>query len=240
MFNGDYDAFKRAVMMSYKTSLCKSVIYGSDGSKISYDGAACLEYLNTYSHVYMFLIRTETKDIYDENGKYVDTVPLSDTEKAAKLEKINQIRAYINPESDSDVEMSPALFKSEAVAHDEFNKDMQTLGYYFNKNAAYTQGFALEWYSSLPEAAYEMKVGEYREVSCDLGVWFIYKDAISPDAYTDSALEDCFVDFYSDAAIYTFAKTLSTLSSDASFTDVFDELDLINLPYTTYFTPSFS
>ncbi len=236
----DFDDFKVATKMSYKTLMSKNAIYGSNGTAVMTDTALCDEYLNTYSHVYMFLIRT-TKDVYDENNVYVGTVDLEGEELSKKEEKISEIDGYIDAiKNGGDIEMSPALFKSEALSNDEFNKDMQAYGYYFNKNAMYTQGFEKEWYPELLDASYEMQIGEYRRVEVDLGVWFIYKEAVVKEAYKTSALEDCFKDFYSDASAYGFLKSVSELSEFVVFTDKFGNIDPISIPYSSMFSASFS
>ena len=246
----DYNSFKTAAAMSYKAAKAKRAIYGADGANIKGESELCEEYLSSYTHVYMFLVRTETKDVYDDNGKYVGTSSLTDPEKQQKQAEIEKIREYIS--ATGDIEMSPALFKQEAKRLDEFNKDMQTYGYYFHPNAPYTKGILGSYdaevlamakelkISELLDMSYEMQIGDYSELSTDSGVWFVYKEEVVSGAYSISALEDCFFEFYNDAATYSYLKTLVQLSADAEFGEVFEQIDLISIPLMQWQSPVFS
>ena len=246
----DFNSFKVAAMMSYKTAAAKAAIYGTEGKNIASESALCEEYLATYTHVYMFFIGTKNKDVYDENGNYVDTLPLSSTEKAERLAEIEAIRGYIS--ATGEITMSPALFKSEGARLDDFNKNMHTNGYYFNPASPYTTGITGKnggefadvaeelRISALLDMAYEMKVGEYGELVVDSGVWFIYTEDVLPGAYTLSALEDCFYDFYNDAATYSYLKTLAELSVDVQFSEIFEKIDLVNISKMGWNSPSFN
>jgi ATP-dependent helicase/DNAse subunit B len=44
-----------------------------------------------------------------------------------------------------------------------------------------------------------------------------------------------FSDFYSDAAEYLYSDILNTLKSDVYFSDSFDEIDILEIPYLEEF-----
>jgi len=237
----DFEDFKVGVMMIYKLVRANVAIYGTGGSNISKDTELCEKFLSEYTHVRAFFIRTETKDIYDENGKFVETVDLTAQEREEKLSRAEEVRGYISAiESGEGIIMSPQLFKSLATSYDDFNKDLQEHGYYFYKKSDSTKYFSEYWYPELVEHSYEMSIGEYSEISVKDGIWFIYKEEVGSGAYLLSSLKLFFEDFYSLAASYSLDVSLVELSKDVIITEKINSIDFISIPYTSQYRPSFS
>ena len=236
----DYNSFKNAAKILYKASAARNVLYGENGKGVATDSALCEQYLSGYSHVYMMLIRTETKDEFDENGHYVDTFELTAEEKATRAGYIAEVESYISALGNGgDVQMSPALFKTLSDKYDDFNVNMHTHGYYFHPNASYTRGFVENLYPEVVNTAYSMKVGEYKRVNTDIGVWFIYKAEVQTGAYAISAVADCFDDFYDDAATYSFDIVLTELGKGVNFTEKYSVIDPVVIPYNYAYVPKF-
>ena len=236
----DYNTIKKAAKILYKASAARDVIYGDDGKNVAKDQQICEEYLSKYTHVYLILIRTETKYVTDEEGKYPDTVPLSDTEKAERSRRIEEISSYITAlQEGGDVQMSPELFKHFIAEYDDFDETLAEHGYYFHPNSQDTAIFAENLYPQIIETAYSTDIGGYSKVSTDIGVWFIYRAEVEASAYTLSSLSNCFADFYSDAATYSFDIVLSELGKDVTFTEKYSSINPISVPYNYMYVPKF-
>ena len=118
------------------------------------------------------------------------------------------IRKYL-PESDGDPNM-----------HD--------VGYYFHPKAEKTVEFA----SAFPEVVKEslsMELYDYSYVDCSVGVCFIYKWENVSGAYKSND-NVFFSDFYQDASLYHFEKSLNLLSDEVTFGEKFDKIDIIKIP----------
>ena len=60
---------------------------------------------------------------------------------------------------------------------------------------------------------------------------FMYKSEVARGAFADADLYDFFTDFYSDAADYVHAKTLSALAPDVKVKDLFYEINVASIPH---------
>ena len=134
-----YDSFSKAVTMLYKAEMASSAIYGSEGENLMGFSSLCEEFLGTYSHVKLLIIRTENELVVDEDGQFVinngiyETRPLSDTEKAERAESIEAIRASIVAYNNgTDAQMTPEYFNSMLTKYD--NEKIDFLDFYKQKN----------------------------------------------------------------------------------------------------------
>lgn len=234
----DYDSFVEAAELLYKANRAFTVIYGSDGSRISSDPAACEEYLSEYSHVKLLFVRTEDKLTTDVNGDEV-IVPFDEEEKAERNRRLAEIRAALDAlENDADGQMTPESFEHYLDEYGEGDSSMDAIGYYFHKNASATKEMAEE-FPELVEQALSMEKGSYAEVEVSIGVCFIYKYDVTAGAYASDALEIWFSDFYSHAAVNMYIKSINALTPDAQIKEKFDELDALSIPRNTVFVPKF-
>lgn len=241
-----YSSFYDACVMLYKANAAKSVIYGTSGSAIAEYPELASRYLSEYSHVKLLFIRTETDFKVDEDGNritgndgYYETRELTAEEKAERQAVINEIRGYIAAIGTDEDEMSPELFDYYLSHYDGGDADMHGEGYYFHKNAEFTAGFANTVSSDVVTRALAMSVGSFAEVKVDFGVCFIYKYEVTAGAYSSSRVEDCFTDFYSDAATALFEESLAAYTPDVVFNDRFYDIDIITLPYNYIYLPQF-
>ena len=239
-FGFDYDAFKEANVLIYKSNMAKEIIYGTNGENMKNFPDVCNHYLNSqYSHVHLIFIRTENTFVIDENGNRVvgedgfdEVRPLTDEEKAKRQEAISYLdKMILNKENDADIQISPELFANYQSKYDEGDSTKYADGYYFGKNSDYAKEFSAA-YRQVVEAALNMSVGDYKKVSTDVGVCYIYKDFIESGAYA-TANSDFFTDFYKDGANFVFSESLVTLSQNAKTTERFDKIDFALLPYNS-------
>ena len=239
-FGFDYDTVKKAAKILYKAASARDIVYGADGKGVKNDPQLCEKYLEEYTHVYIILIRTETKYLVDENGKYLDTVPLSESEKAERSSRIEEISSYISAlDEGGDVQMSPALFKDFISKYDDFDKTLGEHGYYFHPSSRDTALFEENLYPEIVKTAYSTDIGDYAMITTDIGVWFIHRAEVQAAAYTISSLSNCFADFYSDAATYSFDIVLSELGKDVVFTEKYSLIDPVSVPYNYMYVPKF-
>ena len=242
----DYDSLEDAITMLYKANVAKNMIYGADGSNLKNFPDLANEYLAEYTHVKLLFIRTETTFVLDAGGNRIvgddgndETRLLTDAEKAERQKLISDIRGYIEAEKNGgDIQMGEEMFNFYLENNDEGDKDMHADGYYFHKNSAFTAEFS-EAFKNIVDKSYEMEMNSYGEVNVDFGVCFIYKCEPTANVYASTLAEPCFTDFYSDAASVIFEKTLTELSSDVVFTEKFNKIDIIALPYNYDYLPSF-
>ena len=110
-------------------------------------------------------------------------------------------------------------------------------GYYFAPNASYTIGFPIQ---SVVSEIYEMQIGEFSIVEYDEdedgfaeGSCIIYKQNPEELGYTKSYNKDFFTDFYADASYYQYNKMLNILGEDVVFTDKYNSIDTVAIPYNT-------
>lgn len=247
-FGFTYSIFEDAAKMLYKATVARSVIFGSDGSKISSEADSCNDFLSKYSRVKLLFIRTSDKFKLDDKGNRVqgddgnDVLEvLSAEERAERAQDIEEIRAAISAiHEDGDMQMSPELFdyylKKYANDGDSSKSDD---GYYFYSSSVFTVEFAKEFEDIVDKSINSMSVGDFAEVKTDFGVCFIYKCDIEPGAYFDQDEDSCFLDFYELAAIYTFDEMLKKLSADVVVKERFDNIDIISMPYNSVFYPRF-
>ncbi len=239
----DYDSFKEGAKIIYKSDKVKDLFVGNNGSAVANDTAYLEEYLSEYSHVKLLYIRTESTFVTDENGnKTVDengyylTRPLTEPEKEKRLALIQEIRELISGyETGSDVGMSPTGFDNYIAKNGEGEENMED-GYYFHKNALYTEQFPIR---EVVNKAYEMQIKSYAEVVTDEGVFFLYRDYVTQGIYKTSLSKDCFYDFYSDAAAKLFSDTLTKISPEVIFTELYDAINIKELPYNYMYIPRF-
>ena len=242
----EFDTVKEATTLLYKATYVQDLIYGLDGSNIKNNGNLCEEYLNTYSHVKLLIIRTETDFLLDENGNRIigedgndEIYELTTAEKEKRLALIDEIMGYIEAvETNGEIQMSPQMFDNYVKDHDSGDESKRVSGYYFNASSSYTKEFA----TVLPEIvkrSLEMKKGTYSSVECDIGVCFIYKYDPALGAYLDTSSGSCFTDFYSDASNYFFEKDLEGHYSRVVFSDNFNKVDPITIPYNSEYFPRF-
>ncbi len=242
----DYETLKTVAEMMYKANAVHDVIYGSGGSSLEdmtlpNARELCEEYLMEYSHVRVIAINTETKfkldaggdKIVGVGGKY-ETTPLSSEERAQLLSEIEEIRGYISAiGTDADMQMSPIMFDGYIEKYADGEVEMPD-GEYFHPNSMYTESD-----SPVIKKAYEMKIGEYAEVEIENGVAFIYKEKPESGAYLLSTTEKCFVDFYSDLSQKLFNESLEAYSDDVKFTEKYNDVDIILVPYNFKYVPKF-
>ncbi len=239
----DYDDFKVATELIYKAVGAKNVLYGIGGSELKTGGyfGDCNTYYDTFSRVRMLFIRTENEFIY-ENGEFdrdsmgqYKTYELSDAEKAERQSDIEEIRSLIyGKENDLDSQISPYYFSTMIEKYNSYDAFGES-GYYFNNMSEYTAGFSKEVGSEVVDAALDLGVDEYAEVKYEHGIIFMYKMPLDSFAYLNPDYEIFFSDFYSDAANYLFAKTLSDSSVMVNVKEAYYDIDVISLPYNYRF-----
>ncbi|MBQ7386631.1 MAG: hypothetical protein IJW03_00520 [Clostridia bacterium] len=237
----DYDDLINGSRLLCKADASFEVIYGEDGAGLAAYADECEKYLATYAHVALIFLRTE--DVYelddDGNVQYDDdgsilTRPLTSEERASRTETAEKLREYIeNYNNSEDNAITPETFELYMREKSDTDPDMFSRGYYFHENAAVTVQFA-EVYPEVVEAAFDMKIGEYREVSCLDSVCFIYRYGVAEGAYADT--ENVFLsDFYIDGAQYSFTESIKALSSEVVFSEKFYGIDIVKIPANSSF-----
>lgn len=216
----DYEDYKGCIEPLYKAAMARVRYFGADGSNLQVSD--CLEFYEQYSHVALLFISDGY--IYDEDGEYR---PLTDGERAeretmtAALSEavksgtitVQTINHYY-PDSDSD-------------------QDRLEKGYYLKRGAQSTDALAQNYPEAVSKAI-EMERGEFAEVKCEGGVFFIHKYAEEElnRAHIDKENDPFFSDFFADAADYIFSsKVLMPLAGRVEFTDKFGEVDILSVPY---------
>ena len=236
----NYDDFCDTIALLYKADRSETVIYGENGVNLSNFPDECEKYLDTYSHVSLIFVRTEEtfeldgegNRIYDEEGKAVMR-KLTEEERREKQGIIDTLTAAIEAKKNGgDMQITPEMFELYLAKSDGDSK-MYDKGYYFRENAEKTAEFATA-FPEVVERALDMGLYEYDKVDCSIGVCFIYKYDVEEGAYSSSE-NVFFSDFYSDAADYLYSDILNTLKSDVYFSDSFDEIDILEIPYLEEF-----
>ena len=242
-----YSEFEKAATMLYKLATVTNLLFGYNGAYIKDDATLSDEYLKTYSHVKLLVIRTETDFLLDENGNRVigedgndETYVLPEADKAERQRIIEEVRTYIKAlEEGGDVQMSPIMFDNYIRLYDDSDASMHADGYYFNEKSDFTASFVKYDSPEIVEKALSMNKGEYAEVVLDYAVCFIYKYDPSYLAYSGTQSTECFTDFYKDAAVYFFDKYVAELSAGVIFTEKYNNLNPIKLPYNAIYYPRF-
>lgn len=245
-FGFSYSSYKDAAAMVYKTLLAQRVICGENGKNLEDEYEIISEYLSEYTHVKLLFIRTETTFVLDAEGNRVvendgtyATRELTESEKLERQELISEIRGYIeNAMNEENNAMGAEMFDQYLKNNDEGDRKSHDYGYYFHKSSDFSKVFAEE-FEDVVNTAYEMKVGDFGEAEVDFGVCFIYKYDVSYNDIENSALKDCFADFYSELSDVFFAEQVKELSKDVKFNKKFDEIDMILLPYNYGYHPVF-
>lgn len=231
--------FKTAVKMLYKASLAANVVYGNDGRGVGSDTKFCNEYLEEYSHVKFFFVRTVDKDVYYEDGSY-DVVELTKEEKEKQLAVCEEIRSYIKArEEGGDKQMDEAMFDSYLATYDSQNSEVHAEGYYLHPSSAFSTAVAETNSAELVEKIFSMQVDSYSYIETDFGVWFIYKYEVTPNAYSSSTVSACFSDFYLDAAARHFDDSLNILLEDVVFNEKYEKLNVTERPKNYLYIPNF-
>jgi hypothetical protein len=240
-FGFDWDDFRSANILLYKAQRAKSALYGEDGSKLILDSTSCNEYLRTYTRVDLLFIRLEDKFVLDDDGNFtyddeynVITEPLTEAEITERQALISTLNGYIANE-----DMSPETFFHYQKSSDG-DKDMYSIGYYFNPLSEATAEFKSE-FSEIVDKAYSMDIGKYEMVECPAikGVCFIYRTDVIDGAYAND-MNPFFSDFYSDAATYLYPITLKNLRVEVTFKDNFNANTILTQPKNNkYYVRSF-
>lgn len=237
--NFDYDDMCDATMLIYKAGLATRAIYGEGGNTLKNSGStADLEYvLSQYTHVGILIIRKDTEFLINSEGNRVEVdgkdqvYELSSAEKAERASDIARIRELITGyENDLDEQMSPVAFENYLKKYD-YGYDYTESGYYFSPLSEYTAWFDKNEVEGVVEAAFGMKMGEYRELDLGFATCFLYKYEPAAGAYLDSSLSGFFTDFYSDGALYLYSRAVAELIPEVTVKDRFYDIDLVNLPY---------
>ena len=252
VYGFDYDAYKSAVEMIYKAVTIETLICGVGGAKLKTSNDESVlalknKLLSEYSHVKLLYISTERTFVLDENGNRVSeggeykVKDLNPSERAERLGEIEKIREAISAIGTDGAQMGPDMFdyymNSELYAGMLETRDH---GYYFLKGSAYTEAFYSD-NAAIVDKAFDMKVGEFAEVSMESGVCFIYKMPTSATDLSVSALEAYFTDFYEALSVRFINEQVSLFMPEAKIKkELFGEIDLILLPYNSEIEPSFS
>ena len=250
-FGFDYSDFEKAAKILYKAQSLRSVAFGADGEKLESNYTAYSNYIEEYyalySHVKLLFIRTEDRFLLDADGNRVpdasgnDTlVELSEAQKAERQKTIADIRAAISAASSgADGAMTPTMFDNLLSQVGEGDKDMDTPGYYFFEVAEYTESFA-EAFPEIVAKSYSMPIGGYAEVATDFGVCFIYKYERGTAAYTDTSVDGCFSDFFSDVADYIFARSIEETKAKCEIkADKLATISPLTIPANSSLVPKF-
>ena len=236
----NYRDFCDAIALLYKAEHASEVIYGKNGVNLNNFPSECKKYLDTYSHVSLIFVRTEETFVLDEEGNRIYDENMNEVKRALteeeRLEKqavIDTLTAAIEAKKNGgDMQITPEMFDLYLKKSDG-DPEMYDKGYYFHENAEKTLEFAT-MFPEVVERALDMELYEYEKVDCSIGVCFIYKYDVEEGAYSSSE-NVFFSDFYSDAANYLYSDILKTLKCDVSFSDSFDEIDALKIPYLEEF-----
>lgn len=225
-----YDEFCEAAEMQYKYDMSRLVIYGEDGKNL--ESGLAKEYYKNYTHVQIAFIRTDYLIEMDENtGAYTVYNELSVEELSARLEQIANYKEYIDNLSQSEGGKFTTSHFEEIISAYPENTEVD---YYFYKEAEET-ALISETFPELVEMSYSLKSGGFGYVEFDIpadesigysgfkGVCFVYKNAGAAAPY-ENVNNKFFSDFYEDASKYFFARDIVEYSSDAEFTELYDEV----------------
>ena len=243
VYGFEFDDLEPAATILYKARCAFAALYGEDGSRISSDTAAAEAYLNEYAHVYILMVRENTKL---ENGENVFLNTEEKNERETLLSKIEAaMEAY---RTGGDGEMTKASFeKWISESHDSQN-DFTTKGFYFHENAEMTIEFdeGDEQNPGMPgvaKKAMEMALNTFDEVTTTITVridgndytdtvhCFLYRTAPNSGAYQDSVLADVwFYDFYTDLAVYIYQSQLTNFLDNVKNGGSEEEFDYASIP----------
>lgn len=231
-----YDDFASATAYIYRAVKAKAVVCGEDGTSLSANPEECREYLSEYTRVKVMFVRR-----FDRLNDSGDTVPLGDSEIAAKAEKIETIRKYIeNASLGLDSAMSPDAFDTflRDTSFSDSDAAFFDTGYYLHPSAEQT-GYFAEAFPKVYEAAMQLPVGSFAEAEWESGTAFLYRLDIDEEAYKD---EDNMMlsDFYSDLSDIFYPELLAEVGASAEFTELFNNVSVVGTPYNTELVATFS
>lgn len=225
----DFGDFEDAAELLYKSQMAESVIFGIEGSALSSGNFAseCEDYfVNNYSRVRIMIIRTDGELVTDiETGKQV-LAEYDDTQKAAVLEKIADIRAKI-----ADGRMNEEAFIWHIQNEYPTDPTNDKEGYYFSLSSAYSRNFANQGAGEVVKLALSGEVGKFYECELDIGTCFIYKTELQSGAYAKYSISRFFEDFYKNAAPYIYEKSVNVYLPDVKVKDKYDRTWVISQPY---------
>jgi hypothetical protein len=225
----DFDDFKEAAELLYKSQMAETVIFGYEGSSLSSGDftSECEDYfVNNYARVRIIIIRTDGELVIDpDTGKEV-LAKYDDAQKAEALEKIADIRAKI-----ADGRMDEEAFIWHIQNEYPTNSVNDTEGYYFSSTSAYSINFADQGAPEVVKLALSGKVGEFYECELDIGTCFIYKTELQSGAYSRYTISHFFEDFYKNAAPYIYEKSVDVYISDVTVKDKYDRSFVVSQPY---------
>ena len=241
-----YDDFEGIVTKLYKANSAKSAVFGTNSSKILTETELCDTYFGEYSKMKLIFIRVDKEFVLDENGNRVTEEGkdvMRDLTAEEILERENDIAAIRSAiealENDGDRAMSAEMFEIYLKKYGSGDDYKDTNGYFFHRSSSYTQEFAEE-FPEIVDAASYMATGSFLELGTSVGTCFVYKMPFntSDRNYLDTSEENnCFTDFYTDAASASFIAMLDAFSKDVEFSDAYLEFDFIKLPYNTDYVP---
>lgn len=245
IFGFSYSAFREATEMLYKAAMAESVFCGENGENMQSQTELVKEYISEYSHVKLLFIRTDKTYVLDEDGNRVtldggsyQMRELSEKEKEERALLIEEIDSLIAAIGTGEMAMSKDTFDYYVSEYDEGDPNMHSSGYYFHPDADFSIAYD-ENFEEITDKVYATSVGGFSKAEEDFGVCYIYKyEPTSADIEVD-ALKNCFADFYTNLAGEFFAETLAELMDEVEYSDIFDEVDVLDLPYNYDFIPVF-
>ena len=245
IFGFSYSSFKTATEMLYKAAMAESVFCGNNGENMQSQTELINEYINEYSHVKLLFIRTDKTYVLDDKGNRVtldggtyQMRELSAEEKAERLLLIEEIDSLIAAIGTGEMSMSKDTFDYYVSEYDEGDPNMHSSGYYFHPDADFSIAYD-ENFEEITDKVYAASIGGFAKAEEDFGVCYIYKyEPTIADIEVDS-LKNCFADFYTNLAGEFFSETLTELMGEVKYSDIFDEVDVLDLPYNYDFIPVF-
>lgn len=200
----DRDTLYDAYIMDVKMNAVKEAMYGVSGV-INVPDSDRMAYLNEkYVRICHIYVNDKFKFRKDENGEYVTDGdgrairdPLTEEEAAEAEEKIEAIRAAL----DSGEEFEKVW--------EEYSEDkLYPKGYYLLPTTPFFSG------TDVVPTAFELEVGEMRELETEYGVHFIKRYEPAGTPWDDDDLSDFFGDFEDDMRSYLFTVALDKVSVD--------------------------
>lgn len=233
----DFDDFRRAATLIYKSNNAFSALYGEDGSRVSSNSVATNSYLNEYAHVYILMVRENTKL---DNG---ENILLNDEERKERQTLLSKIEAAMEAyRTGGDGEMTTTSFENWVSESEDSQNDFTTKGYYFHKDAEMTAEFE-EGLPGITECAMKMKLNSFDEVTTRIKIdvdgeeytetlhCFLYRTTPRESAYNDSDIADVwFSDFKSDLAVYIYKNQINSLLESVKNGGGESEFDYVSIP----------
>lgn len=239
----DYDDFKEATELLYKSWSAKNKIFGKNGEYMTEFPDEVEEFYESYSHVKLIFVRTESTFVLDENGNRQpdddgnDTLrDLTESEKAERLERIEYLKGVVAKINSG--EASAEIFDQLLRDYDEGDRGSHTKGYYFNEHASYTKEFSEE-FERVVKASYEIEIGKADYVECSVGYCFIYRIPREKGAYLDNTAGWCFSDFFSNASAEMFQKMIDEIAEKIEVKEEWSHIDPVSIPYNSEFVARF-